>query len=195
MNYRLLLLLSILLVPLLSSAQTWKVDPNHSSIMFNAKHSGISFINGRFMEFEGTVEGGTSEDFTGAKVNFTAQVGSVSTGAEGRDNHLKRDDFFDMENHPTISFVSKSFVSSGENMYKVVGDLTMKGVTKEVEISAHHIGSTQTRRKTNKVGFQLTGSVDRNEFGVSGASGSVVPIIEIVCNVEMIEQKEESADK
>lgn len=184
-------LITIMLFAFSANAQSWKIDPNHSSIMFNAKHYGIAFINGRFMEFEATVEGGTPEDFTDAKVAFTAQVSSVSTGAEGRDNHLKRDDFFDMENHPTISFVSKSFTKSSDNMYKVVGDLTMKGNTKEVELSANHIGSTKNRDGSNKVGFQLTGSVDRNDFGVSGAGGGVAPLIEILCNVEMSEQKQE----
>ena len=189
MNNRLLLLLSAMLIAIGANAQTWKVDPNHSSIMFNAKHYGIAFVNGRFMEFEATVEGGTPEDFTGAKVSFSAQVSSISTGAAGRDKHLKSADFFDMENHPTISFVSKSFTKSGENMYKVVGDLTMRGNTKEIEIAAHHMGSTKTRDDRNKVGFQLKGSVDRNDFGVSGAGGSVAPWIEILCNVEMDEPK------
>lgn len=189
MKNSLLSLISIMLIAIGTNAQSWEIDPNHSSIMFNAKHSGISFVNGRFMEFEATVEGGTPEDFTGAKVSFTAQVGSVSTGAEGRDKHLKTADFFDMENNPTISFVSKSFTKSGDNMYKVVGDLTMRGNTREVELSVNHIGSTKTRDERNKVGFQLTGSVDRNDFGVSGASGSVAPIIEILCNVEMAEQE------
>lgn len=187
----LFLFISLMFFSFGSNAQTWKVDPNHSSIMFNAKHSGISFVNGRFMDFEGTVEGGTPEEFTNATVSFSAKVESVSTGAEGRDNHLKRDDFFDMENHPTISFVSKSFTKTSENMYEVVGDLTMKGNTKEIRINAHHIGSTQGRNGANKVGFQLTGNIDRNEFEVSGAARSVAPMIEIICNVEMIEQKEE----
>ena len=191
MKNGLLSLIAIMLFTIGANAQSWKIDPNHSSIMFNAKHYDISFINGRFMDFEATVEGGTPEDFSEAKVTFTAQVGSVSTGAEARDNHLKKDDFFDMENHPTISFVSKSFTKSGDNTYKVVGDLTMKGNTKEVELSANHIGSTKNRDQSNKVGFQLTGSVDRNEFGVSGAGGGVAPKIEIICNVEMSEQKQE----
>jgi polyisoprenoid-binding protein YceI len=189
MKKYLLSFLSILLITVGVHAQSWKIDPNHSSIMFNAKHAGISFINGRFMEFAATVEGGTPQDFTGAKVSFTAHVGSVSTGAEGRDKHLTEADFFDMANTPTITFVSKSFTKSGDNKYKVVGDLTMKGKTKEVVLAANHIGSTMTKDKLNKVGFQLTGSVDRNDFGVSGASGSVAPIIEILCNVEMTEQK------
>lgn len=143
------------------------------------------------MEFEATVEGGTPEDFSGAKVEFTAQVGSVSTGAEGRDKHLKNADFFDIDNTPTITFTSTSFTKTGDMTYKVVGDLTMRGNTKEVELTANHIGSTKTRDDRDKVGFQLTGIVDRNEFGVSGASGSVAPMIEILCNIEMAEVKEQ----
>ena len=191
MKNLLLFAIALLLITCDIYAQSWKIDPNHSSIMFNAKHYDISFINGRFMEFEATVEGGSPADFTGAKVNFTAQVGSISTGAEGRDNHLKRDDFFDMENHPTISFVSKSFSRSEDNIYQVIGDLTMKGNTREVELKAHHIGSTKGRDGSDKVGFQLTGQVNRNDFGVSGAARSVAPVIEILCNVEMSVQKEE----
>jgi polyisoprenoid-binding protein YceI len=171
------------------NAQSWKIDPNHSSIMFNAKHSGISFVNGRFEKFEATVEGGTPEDFTGAVVSFTAKVESINTGVAGRDKHLKTDDFFDMENHPTVSFVSKSFTNSGGGIYKLTGDLTMRGNTKEVELMATHIGSTKNRDESNKVGFQLIGSVNRNDFGVSGAGGSVAPMIEIICNVEMSEKK------
>lgn len=189
MKNNLLLFISILFIAIGANGQNWEIDVNHSSVMFNAKHYGISFINGRFLEFEATVEGGTPEDFTDAKVAFTAQVGSVSTGAEGRDKHLKNADFFDMDNNPTIGFVSKSFTRSSDNMYKVVGDLTMRGNTKEVELSAHHIGSTKTRDERHKVGFQLTGSVNRNDFGVSGAAGGVAPIVEIVCNVEMAEKK------
>jgi polyisoprenoid-binding protein YceI len=189
MTNRFLILLSITLLTLSgANAQLWKIDPNHSSIMFNAKHSGISFVNGRFMQFQASVAGGTPADFTGAKVTFTAQVSSVSTGAEGRDEHLKSDDFFDMGNHPTIDFTSKSFIKSGGNTYEVIGDLTMRGNTKEVTLTANHIGSTKTKDGLDKVGFQLFGSVDRNDFGVSGAVSSVAPIIEILCNVEMSEQ-------
>ena len=88
MKNSLLTAFTILVIITGAQAQTWKLDTNHTSIMFNAKHSGIAIVNGRFMEFEATVEGGTPEDFTGAKVTFTAQVGSVSTGAEGRDKQI-----------------------------------------------------------------------------------------------------------
>ncbi|MFT6828602.1 MAG: polyisoprenoid-binding protein YceI [Roseivirga sp.] len=188
------LLLPVLIVFSLFSVnqvkgQNWKLDPAHSSILFNAKHSGISFVNGRFTSFEATVEGGTAEDFSNAKISFNAQVSSINTGVEARDTHLKSADFFDMENHPAVTFVSKSFTKSGDNMYKVVGDLTMRGNTKEVVLEAQHIGTIDTRDGGKKAGFQLKGTVDRNEFGVSGAGGSVAPMIEIICNVEMASQK------
>ena len=166
-------------------AQTWKVDPNHSSILFSAKHNGISFIHGRFDKFEGAVEGGTATDFSGAKVSFTAMVESINTNVTPRDNPLKSADFFDMENHPTISFESTSFTKTGDNTYEVKGNLTMRGNTKPVTLTATHIGSTKTRNGKDLVGFQLKGEVNRNDFGVSGAGGSVAPIIEITCNVEM----------
>lgn len=166
-------------------AQTWKVDPAHSSILFSAKHNGISFVHGRFDKFEATVEGGSVSDFSGAKVSFEAMVESINTNVPPRDNHLRSADFFDMENHPTISFESTSFKKTGDNAYEVVGMLTMRGNTKQVTLKATHIGSTKNRNGNNLVGFQLTGEVDRNEFGVTGASGSVAPTIGIECNIEM----------
>ncbi|MAZ41510.1 MAG: YceI family protein [Cyclobacteriaceae bacterium] len=93
MKIQLYTLLLILFLSISAHAQIWKIDPRHSSIMFNAKHSSISFVNGRFMEFEAKVEGGLPVDFSGARVSFKAQVSSISTGAEGRDKHLKTIDF------------------------------------------------------------------------------------------------------
>jgi len=177
----LLMLVSILQV----SGQTWKIDPAHSSILFSAKHNGISFVHGRFDQFEATVEGGSVADFSGAKVSFTAQVESINTNVAPRDKHLRSADFFDMENHPTLSFESTSFKKTGDNQYEVVGNLTMRGNTKKVTLVATHIGSTKNRADKDLVGFQLTGEVDRNDFGVTGASGSVAPIIGIECNIEM----------
>ena len=170
------------------NAQTWKVDPAHSSILFSAKHNGISFVHGRFDKFEAIVEGGNASDFSGAQVSFSADVQSINTNVEPRDNHLRSADFFDMENHPKISFVSNSFKKTGDNTYEVVGKLTMRGNTKEVTLTATHIGTTKTRQGNDLVGFQLKGEVNRNDFGVSGASGSVAPTIAIECNIEMAAQ-------
>ncbi len=189
MKTQLYKLLLILFLSISAHAQIWKIDPKHSSIIFNAKHSDISFVNGRFMGFEAKVEGGIPVDFSAARVSFKAQVSSISTGAEGRDKHLKNVAFFDMENHLTISSLSKIFIKSSENTYKVVGDLTVRGNTKEVILSASHIGSTKTRDNLIKIEFQIIGRVFRNDFDVSGTSSSVAPDIEIKCNIEMSEHE------
>lgn len=171
-----------------AKAQTWKVDPAHSSILFSAKHNGISFVHGRFDKFEGAVEGGSVSDFSGAKVSFSADVQSINTNVEPRDNHLRSADFFDVENHPKLTFESTSFKKTGDGTYEVKGNLTMRGNTKEVTLTATHVGSTKNRAGNDLVGFQLKGEVNRNDFGVSGAGGSVAPIIEFTCNVEMAVQ-------
>mgnify|MGYP001071467340 FL=1 len=170
------------------NAQTWKLDPAHSSILFSAKHNGISFVHGRFDAFEGSVKGGSKEDFSGAAITFTAQVESINTNVAPRDNHLRSADFFDVENHPTLTFESTSFKKMSGDTYEVVGNLTMRGTTKEVMFTATHIGSIKGRNGNDVVGFQLKGEVDRNEFGVTGASGSVAPTIAIECNIEMAAQ-------
>lgn len=184
------LFLALLLVASFNQmeAQTWKVDPAHSSILFSAKHNGISFVHGRFDKFEGAVEGGSAADFSGAKVSFSADVQSINTNVEPRDNHLRSADFFDVVNHPKLTFESTSFKKTGEGSYEVVGNLTMRGNTEQVTLYATHIGSTKTRNGKDLVGFRLKGEVNRNDFGVSGAGGSVAPTIEIECNIEMAVQ-------
>ena len=184
------ILLGTLMMVTLSTAnaQSWKVDPAHSSILFSAKHNGISFVHGRFDKFEGTVEGGSVADFSGAKVSFSVDVQSINTNVEPRDNHLRSADFFDVENHPKLTFESTSFKKTADGTYEVTGNLTMRGNTKPVTLTAIHVGSIKTRAGKDLVGFQLKGEVNRNDFGVSGAGGSVAPIIEIICNVEMAVQ-------
>lgn len=184
------IMLGAMMIVSLSSvqAQTWKVDPAHSSILFSAKHNGISFVHGRFDKFEGSVEGGSASDFSGAKVSFSADVQSINTNVAPRDNHLRSADFFDVENHPKLTFESTSFKKTGDNTYEVVGNMTMRGNTNSVTLTATHVGSTKTRDGKDLVGFQLNGEVNRNDFGVSGAGGSVAPIIEFTCNVEMAVQ-------
>lgn len=183
-------LVLIILSPLnLLSAQTWKVDPAHSSILFNVKHSGISFVNGRFEEFEGSVSGTDGNDFSNASVTFTAQVKSINTGVDGRDNHLRSADFFDAENQPELTFVSRIFSKLENGKYNVTGDMTMRGNTKEVNLVVEHIGTIDTRNGGKKAGFRITGMVNRFDFGVGGAKGSVAADVEFICNVEAALQK------
>jgi polyisoprenoid-binding protein YceI len=166
---------------------TWTLDKGHSTIGFNATHMVVAEVAGNFKEFEGKVES-PSEDFNGAKVDFTAQVVSIDTDNERRDGHLKSDDFFSAEKYPTVTFNGTLVKDGGK--YKLNGKLTMRDVTKDISFDVVYGGSVDTGSGT-KAGFKLTGKINRQEYGLKWsnklASGDMVVSdeIEIVCRVEL----------
>src|SRR5450830_1122049 len=111
----------------------WTMDPTHSSIEFSVKHMMISTVRGRFRKFGLTAEIDPA-DLSKANAQVSIDVDSIDTREEGRDKHLRTADFFDAANHPTIDFVSKSFEPKGDGEVSIVGDLTIRGVTKEVTL-------------------------------------------------------------
>jgi len=143
---------------------TWSIDPMHSDVQFKIKHLVISTVSGSFKTFSGeaVTEG---EGFDNASINFTIDPASVDTNQPMRDGHLKNADFFDVEKYPTITFKSTSFKKSGEN-YKLVGDLTMHGVTKPVDLDVEYGGSEKDGQGNQKYGFEVTGKIPRKEFGL-----------------------------
>lgn len=146
---------------------TYSLDLAHSRLGFAVKHMGIADFNGSFGKFETKIT--TSKaDFSDAVVELTADVNSIYTGNEMRDGHLKTADFFDTEKYPTLSFKSTSFkLVKGKN-YKIVGDLTMHGVTKKVELDAVHYGNVEHPQSKQMVaGFKVTGVVKRSDFGIA----------------------------
>jgi polyisoprenoid-binding protein YceI len=173
---------------------TWTIDPAHSEIGFKVKHLVISTVSGKFNSFEGKIES-EKEDFTDAKISFSADVASIHTGNEQRDGHLKSPDFFDAANHAKLNFTSTSIKHKGGSDYKVTGDLTIRGVTKPIELSAE-FGGTQVDFYGNTVaGWELTGKLNRQDYGlkwsaVTEAGGIVVSDeVKIVANVEVLKQK------
>lgn len=177
-----------------AQAQTnWALDKSHTGIKFAVTHMLISEVEGQFDDFEATVVS-TTDDFVGAKVNFTAKVASINTGNERRDGHLKGDDFFDAENHPEITFDGK-IVKEGDKYY-LKGDFTMRGTTKEVTFDVKYNGSIDGRRG-KKAGFKITGTVNRFDYGLkwdrtTEAGGLMVgEDVMITCNVELNEQVDE----
>lgn len=171
-------------------AQTqWKVDGGHTDIRFTVTHMMISEVDGEFSEFTGTVNS-PSEDFTGSEVAFTAQAASVDTDNERRDNHLKGPDFFDAESFPEISFSGK-IEKEGDKHY-LVGEFTMKGVTKPIKFDVKYNGQVPGRRG-KKAGFKIKGTVNRFAYNLKWdrameAGGLVVgEDVEITCNVELNE--------
>ena len=144
----------------------WKNDPPHSQLAFTVTHLGIADISGTFNDFEVIVKS-TKPDFSDATFELTAKITSVDTRVEARDNHLKTADFFDAEKYPTLTFKSTSIKKAGKDKYKLIGDLTMHGITKPVTLDLFYKGTTENpMSKKPTVGFQVTGIIKRTDFGV-----------------------------
>jgi polyisoprenoid-binding protein YceI len=178
------------------AAQTeWKMDKNHSDIRFTVTHMTISQLDGEFKDFEGKVVS-TGDDFNNATVEFTAKTASVNTDNEGRDKHLKSDDFFNAEKYPDITFKGK--LNKKGKKYMLVGNFTMRDVTKPVAFDVQYNGQVPTKRG-KKAGFVLTGAVNRFDYGVKWDSkledgkGLVVGNeVMITCHIELNEVKPEA---
>ncbi len=145
----------------------WSIDPMHSEVEFKIKHLVISTITGSFKKFSGEVKT-ENEGFDNAVINFTIDVASIDTNQEMRDGHLKNSDFFDVEKYPTITFESTSFKRTDiDNKFKLVGNLTMKDVTKTVDLDVEYGGTEKDNYGNQKYGFEVTGKINRKEFGLT----------------------------
>jgi polyisoprenoid-binding protein YceI len=147
-------------------AGTWIVDPAHSSAAFEVKHMMISTVRGLFSEFEGRLEA-AEDDPSNSRVEGSAKVASIDTGNADRDAHLKSPDFFDVERYPEIRFVSTRIKHVEGGTYRLAGDLTIKDVTREVELDASVEGSGEDPWGNERVGIKIRGSIDRTEFGLT----------------------------
>jgi polyisoprenoid-binding protein YceI len=125
----------------------------------------VSKVRGRFGKFEGTIE--IAEDPTDSKVSLTIDADSVDTRDENRDNHLRTNDFFDVPNHPQWTFTSTSITADGPTEWKVVGDLTIRGVTKPVTLDVTLEGVVKDPYGNHRVGFSGSTTIDRDDFDVS----------------------------
>ena len=172
---------------------TYKIDPAHSEITFKVKHLMITNVTGNFTNFDATLETDAS-DFSDAKINFSADVNSISTNNEQRDGHLKSDDFFGAEAFPTLTFTSTSFKHKDNKTFELVGDLTIKGQTKSIALNVDYGGTATDPYGQVKSGFEITGKINRKDFGLSWgavteAGGVVVSDeVKLQLNVQMIKQ-------
>ena len=174
------------------SSATWTIDTSHSTVHFVARHMVIAKVRCGFKAFSGTVELDEA-DMTKSTVSVSIDAASIDTAEEKRDAHLKSADFFDVEKFPTLSFKSKSITKSGDG-YKVAGELTMHGVTKDVVLDANFEGKGKDPWGGERVAFAAKTSVNREDFGlkwnqVLEAGGLLVSNkIEIELEVEAIKQ-------
>lgn len=143
---------------------TWQVDPAHSRVGFSVKHMGVSTVRGNFGEFEGTLEIG--DDLSTARAYGTVKTATVNTGQEQRDEHLRSADFFDAEVHPELRFESTRIEAIDEDTFRIVGELTIHGETREVELEAEVGGTEVGSNGEDRAGLEVTGKLSRGDFGM-----------------------------
>ncbi len=171
---------------------TYKLDASHSDILFKVKHLMITTVTGHFKTFDGSLTA-EAEDFSDAQINFTADINSIDTKSEQRDSHLKSDEFFSAEKFPQLSFVSTSFTKN-EKGYALKGHLTIRDITKPVELQTDYNGTMVDPYGQTKIGFEAEGIIKRKEFGltwdaITEAGGVVVSDdVRLQLNVQFIKQ-------
>jgi polyisoprenoid-binding protein YceI len=146
------------------SNSIWVLDPAHSNITFKVKHLMISNVKGNFNQFEVAVDG---ENFDNAKISVNIGVDSINTNNADRDGHLKSPDFFDVTNFPAITFQSQSMTKIDDENYNLNGNLTIKGVTKAIELKAEFGGISKDPWGNEKAAFEISGVISRELFGLT----------------------------
>jgi len=179
-------------------AQTkWKVDPMHTFLNFSVKHSGISFVDGSFKKFDGEFTS-SKEDLTDAKINFSADVASINTGVDMRDNHLRSDDFFNAEKFPKITFVSTSFkkqptksTKQTTNVYILKGKLTIRDVTKDLTFTVIYGGTAKDQQGNTKVGFLAKTTINRLDYNIKydPTGAGIAKDVNIILNLQFAQVK------
>ena len=145
---------------------SWQIDSSHSHINFTARHMMISKVRGSFESFSGTVNF-NEENPVNSTVEIAVDLSSINTRDAQRDGHLKSPDFFDVESHPTMRFVSTRVEQIDENNGRLIGDLTIKGVTHEVALDVEYAGVAKSPWGTESAGFSATGSLNRKDWGLN----------------------------
>jgi len=167
---------------------TYKADPMHSEVTFKVKHLMITNVSGNFGKFDATLTA-DKEDFTDAKVSFEADTATVNTGNEQRDTHLKSDDFFNAEKFPKLTFVSTGITKKNDEHYTLNGNLTIRDITKPVTLNVTYGGTMTDPYGQVKVGFEITGKINRKEFDLKWSAitetGGIVVSDDVKLNVQV----------
>ena len=170
-------------------ANEWKAETFHTKIGFTVTHMMINEVDGHFDKYTITAKS-DKPDFSDAVVQFSADVNSITTGVEMRDNHLKSDDFFNAEKYPKMTFTSTGVKKIDAKHYKLTGNLTIRDKTKSITLDMLYNGTVKDMQGATKAGFKVTGSINRKNFGLNWSkmveAGAVVSDdVSINCNVEM----------
>ncbi|HEX2388740.1 MAG TPA: YceI family protein [Solirubrobacterales bacterium] len=170
---------------------TWALDKAHTKVGFAVKHMGVSTVRGEFHDFDGALE--VDEDGN-LSAYGTVQAASVHTNQEQRDEHLRSADFFDVENYPEIKFESTSIEQVDDENFRIIGDLTIHGVTNEIELDAELGGVELGMQDEHRTGLEITGQLSRKDyrmkFNAALGSGNAVVAdkVKLALDVEAIRQ-------
>lgn len=173
----------------------WAVDATHTEVHFKIKHLVISTVTGSFKTFSGTATFG-DDNFSNAAVSFTIDPASIDTNQSQRDGHLVSPDFFDVAQFPEIVFHSTGMTKVKGDHYKLLGNLTMKGVTRPIELDAEYGGSAKDGYGNTKMGFEVTGTIHRKDFGLNWnmalEAGGVTlgEDVKLIANVQLVKQND-----
>ena len=176
-----------------AAAQTWKIDSAHSTASFTVRHMMVSNVHGRFGKLEGSIVY-DGKNIAGVKADAVIDATTISTDNEKRDAHLKSPDFFDAAGFPTITFKSKRAEAVGKGKFKLIGDLTMRGKTKEVVLDVDGPTDPVTVQNAQRVGATATTTINRQDYGVSwsrtmdGGGYVVSDEVKITLELELIKQ-------
>lgn len=174
---------------------TWKADVSHSNVKFSVTHLLIAEVPGNFTEFDATLVQKGPDDFTGSTLGATIKTASINTDNEGRDKHLRSDEFLNAEKFPTLTFKSTAFEKTGKDTYSITGDLTIRDVTRQVVLTARNTGQITDPWGNLRTAFKATTTINRFDYGVQWnkmleAGGLVVgETIDITLLMEFVKQK------
>ena len=180
-RFALLVAASLSLPLTANAADTYKVDPGHSQVLFTTTYFGHSHFTGRFNGFSGTIVDGTS-------IELTVEIGSVDTGIDKRDGHLKAPDFFNAKQFPQATFKSTAWKKTGDNTWDVTGDFTLRGKTKSVTAKITKVGTGKDPKGNERGGFDAVLSIDRHDFGVDYGKGGLGAKAEIKAQITALKQ-------
>lgn len=143
----------------------WNLDVAHTGINFSVRHMMVTTVRGSFQSFSGTIDFDPANPSAGS-VEVTIDANSINTGANDRDNHLRSADFFDVANHPNMTFKSTKVEVTGDGMGKIYGDLTIRGTTRPVVLETEFLGENTNPWGAKVIGFNATTKINREEFGL-----------------------------
>lgn len=146
--------------------ETWEIDSSHSGIHFSVRHMVVAKVRGQFARWTGSISA-EDGDLGRASANVVIDASSIDTGVADRDTHLKSPDFFDAANHPQITFASRRVDKQSDEALRVTGDLTIRGVTREVVLDVEYGGRTKDPWGNERAGFTARTAIDRKEFGLT----------------------------